>query len=48
MKQSAKGANAPLSDFDRALRAVVAVPKSEGLKMERKEKRKPRTSKRNK
>jgi hypothetical protein len=37
---------APLSEFDRALRAIVKVPKSDMLKMERKEKRKPQASKR--
>jgi hypothetical protein len=37
---------APLSEFDRALRAIAKVPKSDLLKMERREKRKPVASKR--
>ena len=37
---------APLSEFDRALRAVVQVPKADVLKAERREKRKPQASER--
>ncbi len=46
MSSPTQSSELPLSEFNRALRAIVKVPKSAVLKAERAEKRKPQASQR--